>query len=180
MSLRAPPKTFAALGCSLALCLSPGSAQAGGIPVIDAANLLQTLQQVRADITKITNQVQQIVQLQKQIESLSGIRNLGDVFNNPLLRNYVPAEAYTVLNAVNTGGYAGLKGSAKALRDLGMIYNCLDRAGDDRKRCQAELAQPYQHKPCQRKSLRPGQQQGGNAHAQHRKPQTDHLVVAQF
>ena len=146
MSLRAPPKTFAALGCSLALCLSPGSAQAGGIPVIDAANLLQTLQQVRADITKITNQVQQIVQLQKQIESLSGIRNLGDVFNNPLLRNYVPAEAYTVLNAVNTGGYAGLKGSAKALRDLGMIYNCLDRAGDDRKRCQAELAQPYQHK----------------------------------
>ncbi len=36
------------------------------------------------------------------------------------------------------------------------------------------------HKPGQRKDLRPGQQQGSNAHAQHRKSQTDHLVVAQL
>ena len=60
------------------------------------------------DITEINNQVQQITQLQSQLNSINGIRNLGNVFNNPLLRNYVPAEAYTYLNAINTSGYSGL------------------------------------------------------------------------
>jgi type IV secretion system protein VirB5 len=68
------------------------------------------------------------------------------VFNNPLLRNYVPAEAYTYVNAINTSGYAALNATAKALRDVDMVYNCLDRIGSARTACQASLAQPYQHK----------------------------------
>lgn len=138
-------KLIAAI-CTLASAFSPHRAQAQGIPVIDAANLIQTIQQVMNDITAINNQVQQIVQLQGQLHSISGIRNLGDVFNNPLLRNYVPAEAHTLINAVNTSGYAGLNTTAKALRDRHMVYNCLDRNGDDQTRCQAMLAQPYQQK----------------------------------
>ena len=123
------------------------SAQAGGIPVIDVANLVQTIQQVTNDITKIQNQVQQITQLQNQLASINGMRNLGSVFNSPLLRNYVPAEAFTVINAVNTSGYTGLNGTAKVLRDLGMVYNCLDFApGPARTSCQASLSQPYQQK----------------------------------
>lgn len=132
--------------CILVGAFSPHRAQAQGIPVIDAANLIQTVQQVMNDITAINNQVQQIVQLQDQLRSISGIRNLGDVFNNPLLQNYVPAEAYTLINKVNTSGYSGLNGTAKALRDRHMVYNCLDRSGDDQTRCQATLAQPYQEK----------------------------------
>jgi type IV secretion system protein VirB5 len=58
----------------------------------------------------------------------------------------VPAEAYTFVNAVNTGGYSGLTGTAKALRDAGMVYNCMDLAGTERTRCQAALAAPYQTK----------------------------------
>jgi type IV secretion system protein VirB5 len=139
-------RRLAALALSLAALSAIGPAHAQGIPVIDTSNLVQAIRQVTADITKISNQVQQIAQLKQQIESLNGIRNLGDVFNNPLLRNYVPAEAYTVLNAVNSVGYGGLSGTAKALRDLGMVYNCLDLAGDARKSCQASLAQPYQQK----------------------------------
>ncbi|MBK7615610.1 MAG: P-type DNA transfer protein VirB5 [Burkholderiales bacterium] len=131
-----------------ALLATMGAAQtqAQGIPVIDAANLVQTIQQVMDDVTAIKNQVQQITQLQTQLNSINGIRNLGNVFNNPLLRNYVPPEAYTYLNAVNSGGYSGLNGTAKALRDAGMVYNCLDRAGAARTDCQATLAQPYQQK----------------------------------
>ncbi len=132
--------------CIIASAFSPKRAQAQGIPVIDAANLIQTVQQVMNDITAINNQVQQIVQLQEQLSSISGVRNLGDVFNNPLLRNYVPAEAYTLINAVGTSGYSGLNTTAKALRDRHMVYNCLDRSGDDQTRCQAMLAQPYQQK----------------------------------
>lgn len=131
---------------ALLLALAGGLARAQGIPVIDAANLLQTVQQVVNDITKIQNQVQQITQLQSQLDSITGMRNLGDVFNNPLLRNYVPAEAYTFVNAVDTGGYGGLTATAKTLRDSRMIYNCMDRSGDARTSCQAALAQPYQQK----------------------------------
>ena len=121
-------------------------ARAQGIPVIDVANLIQAIQQVLDDITSIENQVQQITQLQRQLSSINGVRNLGNVFNNPMLKNYVPAEAYIYLNAINTSGYAGLNGTARALRDAAMVYNCMDLGGSARTTCQSALAQPYQQK----------------------------------
>lgn len=136
----------AAAACLVAGTLGTGNARAQGIPVIDIANLIQTILQVLNDVTKIENQVQQITRLQDQLNSINGMRNLGNVFNNPTLKNYVPAEAYTYLNAVNTSGYSGLNGTAKALRDAGMVYNCMDLAGAARTDCQAALAQPYQQK----------------------------------
>jgi type IV secretion system protein VirB5 len=136
-----------AAACIVAAALGTSApAHAGGIPVIDVANLMQTIQQVLNDITEIQNQVQQISQLQDHLNSINGYRNLGQVFNNPALSNYVPAEAYTVVNAINTGGYSALTGTSKALRDAGMVYNCMDLAGAERTRCQATLAAPYQTK----------------------------------
>lgn len=41
---------------------------------------------------------------------------------------------------VSTGG------TAKALRDAGMVYNCMDLDGAERTRCQATLSAPYQTK----------------------------------
>ncbi|MDE2567093.1 MAG: type IV secretion system protein, partial [Burkholderiales bacterium] len=139
-------KTVSKLAAAIVIAVGAGSARAQGIPVIDVANLIQTIQQVLDDVTSIENQVQQITQLQDQLKSINGMRNLGNVFNNPALQNYVPAEAYTMLNAVDTAGYAGLSATAKSLRDAGMVYNCLDLAGAARTRCQATLAQPYQQK----------------------------------
>lgn len=136
---------FFALATTL-MVFSPGRVNAQGIPVIDAANLIQTIQQVMNDITAINNQVQQISHLQSQVNSTTGTRHLGAVFDNPRLRNYIPAEAYTQLNAVNNSGYGGLGSTGRALRDQGMVYNCEDLGGSDRIRCQASLAQPYQHK----------------------------------
>lgn len=135
-----------AAACVIASACGAGNAHAVGIPVIDIANLIQTVQQVLNDITEINNQVEQITQLKNQLISINGIRNLGNVFNNPALKNYVPAEAYIYLNAVNTSGYSGLSGTAKALRDIGMVYNCMDLVGDARTRCQAELSRAYQQK----------------------------------
>ena len=141
-----PRLKLTAVSCLMANTFVVTPANAAGIPVIDTANLIQTVAQVMNDVTKIQNQVQQITQLGNQLKSINGVRNLGDVFNNPLLRNYVPAEAYTYLNAINTSGYSGLNGTAKALRDAGMVYNCLDLPGPARTACQAALAQPYQQK----------------------------------
>ena len=136
----------AAAACLVAGTIGAGSSRAQGIPVIDVANLAQTIAQVMNDVTEISNQVQQITQLQNQLNSINGMRNLGNILNNPMLRNYVPAEAYTYLNAVNTSGYSGLNATAKTLRDAGIVYNCLDLAGAARTSCQAALAQPYQQK----------------------------------
>jgi len=139
-------KVLASSALCAAFVFGAAEARAAGIPVIDIANLIQTVQQVLNDVTKIRNQVQQIDQLQGQLDSINGTRRLGNVSNNPLLTNYVPAKAYTQLNAVDTAGYAGLNATARGLRDSDMVYNCLDLAGPARTPCQARLARPYQHK----------------------------------
>ena len=77
---------------------------------------------------------------------MNGMRNLGNVFNNPMLKNYIPAEAYNIVNAVDTSGYGGLTATAKSLRDAAMVYNCMDLSGAARTDCQATLSQPYQQK----------------------------------
>ena len=69
------------------LTVTATASHAQGIPVIDIANLVQTVQQVVNDLTKINNQIQQITQLQTQITSMNGMRMLGTVANNPSLRN---------------------------------------------------------------------------------------------
>lgn len=141
-TFRILPKVAITLG---SLCNIP-TVHAQGIPVIDAANLIQAIQGITNDITAINNQIQQITQLQSQLSSMNGQRFLGLVANNPLLQNYVPANAFNALNAITTSGYAGLGTTGKALRDATMVYNCLDLAGTARTNCQASLAQPYQHK----------------------------------
>jgi type IV secretion system protein VirB5 len=134
----------AVIALAAALCGGPSHAQ--GIPVIDIANLVQTIQQVMNDITKIENQVEQIRQLQTQVASINGMRNLGNVFNSIGLNNYVPANAFTAVNAIDASGYGGLTTTARSLRDAAMVYNCLDLVGSARTSCQATLAQPYQQK----------------------------------
>jgi type IV secretion system protein VirB5 len=120
--------------------------RAQGIPVIDIANLVQTVQQVINDVTKINNQIQQLTVLQAQINSISGSRLLGHVADNPGLRNYLPPKSYTTIDAVTADGYNGLGTTAKGLRDADLVYNCLDLTGSAKTRCQSALALPYQHK----------------------------------
>ena len=143
-----PRLRLAAIALSIFVPLASFSttSQAQGIPVIDIANLIQTITQVLNDVTKIANQVEQIEALQSQLASINGMRNLGNVFDSSALKNYVPANAYNMVNAVDTGGYGGLTSTSKTLRDAQMIYNCMDRAGSARTDCQALLAQPYQQK----------------------------------
>lgn len=138
--------TFHRLLAVLIAAAGVGKAAAQGIPVIDAANLVQTVQQVMNGITEINNQVQQIAQMQAQLNSMNGVRNLGNVFNDPSLLNYVPPKAFVLLNAPDSSGYAGLTPAAKTLRNAGMVYNCMDMGGGARLDCQARLARPYQHK----------------------------------
>lgn len=129
-----------------ALMLHLPAAHAQGIPVIDVANLANTLQQVIHSITQIQNQLQQIVHLQQQLSSINGSRGLGTILNNPLLQDAIPADAAAILQAVQNQGYEGLSGTGRQLRDAQMVYNCQDLSGAERTRCQVTLSQPYQTK----------------------------------
>lgn len=139
-------KFLAALVASLALMSFSSVSRAQGFPVIDVANLIQSITQVLDDATQIANQIEQIEQLKSQLASMTGARNLGNVFDSTALKNYVPANAFTSFNALDSTGYAGLTATSKSLRDAQMLYNCMDRSGSARTACQAGLAQPYQQK----------------------------------
>lgn len=133
----------------LTLCVGVtfgASSARAGIPVIDVAALVQAVQEVLNSVTQIQNQINQIQQYQQQLDSIRGIRNLGDVWNNPALQNYIPRDALQVARGIENLGYGGLNGTAKTLRDAAMLYNCADLYDEERRRCQASLAMPYQQK----------------------------------
>ena len=141
-----PSRLRIVIATATLLVLAAPDTQAQGIPVIDAANLVQTVRQALNSLQEIKNQVEQIKQLQQQIESSTGGRGLGRVSHNPLLSNYLPLRAYTYIDAVSDGGYRSLTATGKALRDKGMVYNCADLTGAAQRDCQARLAAPYQQK----------------------------------
>lgn len=112
---------------------SSGTASAG-IPVIDAANLAQAIQQVVSwgqqqlqMVTQISNQVNQITNQVTQIERISGTRNLGQIFNSPLLQQVVPSNVSSVMSSIGSQGFNGLTTAAQALRTASAIYNCAEK-----------------------------------------------------
>ena len=145
-------RVLARLAVAAALLAGAPLARAG-IPVIDVSNLIQSIQAVLNTITQIENQLTQIEQAGRQLDGINGSRGLGSLLRNPLLTNYVPANAGSLVDGVARGGYGGLSGAAKALRDADMLYNCLDKSGDARTACQASLNRPDQTKALLRQAM---------------------------
>jgi type IV secretion system protein VirB5 len=104
---------------------------AAGIPVFDASNLAQQIQQVTAWGQQFQQMEQQFTQMKQQYDSLSGIRGMASLVNNPALRNYLPPEYQQMLNGQNM---AGISGSVTAIRDAAKIVGVegtgLDAASD--------------------------------------------------
>ncbi|MBV7483234.1 P-type DNA transfer protein VirB5 [Bordetella sp. BOR01] len=110
----------------LIMVLSAGqSAFAGGIPVIDASNLAQAMQQVEAWGKQFEQMQQQLQQLQRQYTSQNGLRGMADLVNNPELRNYLPSEYQHALSGQNM---EGLVESANAIRQAASLVDA-DNAG---------------------------------------------------
>ena len=135
--MQAFKKVFAA--CLLIGSIFGTQAAHAGIPVIDAANLVEQLLDVISWIEQGEQMVQQYQTLSSQLRATTGTRNLGQVFNSPLMQGAVPANVGQTLNAITNNGYAGLTQAAQALRDATMVYNCLDKAGASLTKCQAVL-----------------------------------------
>lgn len=141
----------AALAAGLAFGLVSAPAHAG-IPVIDGANLAQSIQQViswmqqASDMaTQISQYAQQINQFKEQIENMeqnldmiSGVRGLGNIANNPMLKGSVPAGTADLFSSVAQAG-EGLTSDAQTIRNANKVYDCADREGAALNDCKALL-----------------------------------------
>lgn len=94
--------TFSKLLSSAVICVlmlfSAVPARAG-VPTIDAANLVNSIQQVLAWAQQAQDMISQINQLQQQYQQLQtmttkleGIRNLGTILNDPAIRDVLPPD----------------------------------------------------------------------------------------
>ncbi|QBC45839.1 P-type DNA transfer protein VirB5 [Iodobacter fluviatilis] len=99
-------------------------ANATGIPVVDVANLAQTVQQVITAADQLAQMKSQLDQMKQQYDAISGMRGLGDIFNDPALRDALPSDWRQVYDGVKNGKYQGISGTAKAIKDANRIFGC--------------------------------------------------------
>lgn len=122
-----------------------GVAQAQ-IPVTDVASLTQQVQQVISWGQQLKQMKDQIDQAKKTYESMNGSRGLGNLLNNPALKNALPADWQKIYSAVQNGGYKGLSGSAKAIRDANKLFDCTFSSQSLQALCQRQAAKSSQDK----------------------------------
>lgn len=87
-----------------------GTAGAGGIPVIDVANLAQAVQQYVQLTQQLAQLKQQYDQQVRQYESLTGLRNMGRLFDGEVerqMRSYAPTSWQQSLQVLQQGGLPG-------------------------------------------------------------------------
>lgn len=121
------------------MCAGAPQAEAG-IPVIDAANLTQSIIQAMSWIQQLQAMRTQILQAEAQISAITGSRNMGSLLNNAALAGVVPSDVNAVYNAIHAGGISGLTSAAHIIRNSRMLYNCDDRTGDALRICQNLLS----------------------------------------
>lgn len=112
---------------------SISSANAGGVPVIDAAAIAQAVEQVAAWGKQNQQMIQQITQMKAQFDAMNGSRGIGSLLQNPQLYSYLPADFRTVLAADGSGGVG-----ATALMNSLKLYG-IEQTGIDPNSATAKL-----------------------------------------
>jgi type IV secretion system protein VirB5 len=117
-----------------------GSASATGIPVIDVAKIANDTQNQVVNLGKYD-------QMKQQYDSLTGSRGLGEIAQNPQLREYLPSNWQSVYDGVAKGGYKGLTGAGKAIADANHLFDpCAKLTGADKTVCERSGAKAAQDK----------------------------------
>jgi type IV secretion system protein VirB5 len=98
--------------------------------------------------TQYDQMVSQIEQQKQQYQSVTGTRNLGNIMNNPKLRDYLPNDWQGVYDSVKTGGYSGLSGRGASVYNANKIYDSCQSiiASEQRISCEARAVKSSQDK----------------------------------
>ena len=122
---------------AFAFCNLFGASAHAGIPVIDAAALVQDIQQVLAwgqQYSQMYQQYQQMVQqYTKQIETLqnfTGSRGMSALASDTGIRQALPSDFMQSFDQLRTMGAGGANGSAKAIYDKIKTYGCSQQLTD--------------------------------------------------
>jgi len=113
------------------------------IPVTDGAAIARHTASQIETIAKWKMQydqmVSQIEQQKQQYQSVTGTRNLGNIMNNPALRDYLPNDWQGVYDSVKKGGYSGLSGRGASVYGANRVFDsCASSVNVDyRKACEA-------------------------------------------
>lgn len=139
------------MGVAVSLVLISSQALAQ-IPVTDGAAIKTSVQQQVETMAKWKLQydqmVSQIDQMKQEYQSITGVRGLGDVLNNPALRDYLPDDWQGVYDSVKSAGYAGLSGRADQVYNDNKIYDTCVNHTDEQSRisCEAQAVKGAQDK----------------------------------
>lgn len=93
---------------------------AAGIPVIDttsmAARAAEHIESIAKYMEQIATLKAQLESAQRQYAALTGTRNLGDILNNPAIRNSLPTDVKDILSSAGTS-YASIQSSVERIKD---------------------------------------------------------------
>lgn len=109
-------------------------------------NHAQTLKDYAALLEQLEQLRRQYTQMQKDYESVTGSRNLGEILNNPAFKNYIPDNWQEVQSNIRNNGYEGLSGSARVLRNSSRIFDACEYITDfqEKRNCAAKAVKPAQ------------------------------------
>jgi type IV secretion system protein VirB5 len=115
------------------------------IPVRDDTFRFETIAKWKMQYDQM---VTQIDQMKQQYESLTGSRGLGQIMNNPALRDYLPNDWQGVYDAVKSGGYSGLSGRALSIYEGNKAFDACAhfKVADQRTHCEAQAVKGAQDK----------------------------------
>jgi type IV secretion system protein VirB5 len=124
---------------------------AGGIPVIDSANITQSITNSMKQIAEMGKQLTQLQnqynQMVSQYQSMTQGRGLGNFENNKAFKNYLPDDWKSSYDRINSGGYTGLTSSGQSVRNSNQKYDiCKNMTSDIKKVCERQAALAYQQR----------------------------------
>lgn len=96
-------KFFISTALSICMLITPVTSKAGGIPTFDGASLAQAILQVIHMKEQIDNQIKQITQMKKQLEAVTGSRDIGKTVG--IVADQLPTEWQSIYNSTGNTDY---------------------------------------------------------------------------
>jgi len=127
----------AAVLMAAALLGQSGLSLASGIPVVDGASIADRMIKHIETMAKYAEQIavmqDQLKSQKRQLEAITGSRNLGDILNNPAIRDALPSDVRDILRA-SESNLGALANTVERIKQEEMLTG--DYAQDSRRLAQ--------------------------------------------